>query len=134
MFELRQAVRGLVRRPAYTVASVGTLALVIGVNAALFAAINATLFRPIPLKSGDRTIQIYLNPPGLTDPKYRNPLHAIDLVRIRERSRTLSHIGAFTTADRVLGNRAEPAVVSTAPLNAELLRQSTDTPMLGRVF
>jgi hypothetical protein len=49
MFELRQACRGLVRRPAYTAASIGTLALVIGVNAALFAAVNATLFRPIPL-------------------------------------------------------------------------------------
>ena len=48
MFELRQAYRGLIRRPAYTVACIGTLALVIGVNAALLAAINATLFRPIP--------------------------------------------------------------------------------------
>ena len=51
MFALRQAYRGLLRRPAYTTASVGILALVIGVNAALFAAINATLFRPIPLKA-----------------------------------------------------------------------------------
>jgi cell division protein FtsX len=45
VFDLRQAVRGLTRRPAYTLASVSTLALVIGVNATLFAAINATLFR-----------------------------------------------------------------------------------------
>jgi len=37
MFQLRQAWRSLVRRPAYTAASIGTLALVIGVNAALFA-------------------------------------------------------------------------------------------------
>ena len=58
MFELRHAYRGLMRRPAYTGGTVvGTLALVIGVNAALFAAINATLFRPIPLKSGERTVQ-----------------------------------------------------------------------------
>jgi putative ABC transport system permease protein len=134
MFELRQAFRGLTRRPAYTAASIGTLALVIGVNAALFAAINATLFRPIPLRSGDRTVQIYLNPPGLTDRKYRNPLHAIDLVRFRERSRTLTHIAAFTTADRVLGAGADPAVVSTAAVNAEMLRLSTDTPLAGRIF
>src|SRR6185295_17501334 len=84
MFELRQAYRGLIRRPAYAAATIGTLALVIGVNAALFAAINATLFRPIPLKSGDRTVQIYMMPPGLSDPNSRNPLHAIDLVRFRE--------------------------------------------------
>jgi len=78
MFELRQAYRGLIRRPVYAAACIGTLALVIGVNAALFAAINATLFRPIPLKSGDRTVQLYLLPPGPPDPNRRNPLNEID--------------------------------------------------------
>src|SRR5215213_7567538 len=113
MFELRQAFRGLLSRPAYTAASICTLALVIGFNAALFAAVNATLFRPIPLKSGDRTVNLYLMPPGVSDPTQRNPLHAIDLVRLRERSRTLTHIAGFTTADRVLGIGSEPAVVNT---------------------
>jgi hypothetical protein len=133
MFELRQAYRGLIRRPAYTAACIGTLALVIGVNAALFAAINATLFRPVPLKSGDRTAGS-LDPPGPPDPSRRNPLHQIDLVRLRERSRTLTHIAAFTTVDRVLGVAADPAVVSTAPVNAEMLRLATEGPMLGRIF
>ena len=45
-------------RRAYAAATIATLALVIGVNAALFAAINATLFRPVPLKSGNRTVSI----------------------------------------------------------------------------
>ncbi|HYM23469.1 MAG TPA: ABC transporter permease, partial [Vicinamibacterales bacterium] len=134
MFEFRHAFRSLLRRSAYTAACVGTLALVIGVNAALFAAINATLFRPVPLRGGDRTVQIYLNPPGLTDPKFRNPLHALDLVRFRERTRTLTHIAAYTTTERVLGYGEEPAVVATAPVNADLLRQSVDEPMLGRIF
>ena len=87
MFELRQAVRALARRPAYTLASIATLAIVVGANAALFAAMNATLFRPIPLRSGERTVNLYLMPPGMSDPKFRNPLHAIDVVRFRERSR-----------------------------------------------
>jgi len=135
MFELRQAYRGLIRRPAYAAATIGTLALVIGVNAALFAAINATLFRPIPLKSGDRTVQIYLMPPGLSDPKFRNPLHAIDLVRFRERARTLTHIAAFTTVDRVLSfGGGEPAVINTAAVSAEIFRVAIDTPLLGRAF
>ena len=128
-------IAGLVRRPAYTAASIGTLALVIGVNAALFAAINATLFRPIPLKSGDRTVQLYLLAARRRRmPTHRNPLHAIDLVRVRERSRTLTHIAAFTTADRVLGAAADPAVVSTAPVSAEMLRLATEGPVLGRIF
>ena len=134
MFELRQAVRALWSRRAYAVAGIATLALVIGVNAALFAAINATLFRPVPLKSGYRTVSIYLMPPGVSDPKYRNPLHAIDLVRFRERSRTLTHFAAFTTADRVLASGGEPAVVNTVPVSAEMLRLAAEGPILGRLF
>jgi len=134
MFELRQAARALWNRRAYAAAGIATLALVIGVNAALFAAINATLFRPVPLKSGNRTVSIYLMPPGLSDPKYRNPLHAIDLVRLRERSRTLTHFAAFTTADRVLASGGEPAVVNTVPVSAEMLRLAAEGPILGRLF
>ena len=134
MFEFRQAVRALARRPAYTLASIATLALVVGVNAALFAAMNATLFRPIPLRSGERTVNLYLMPPGMSDPKFRNPLHAIDVVRFRERSRTLARLAAFTTADRVLGTGDEPSVVSTAAVSAEMLGLSIDGPLLGRVF
>src|SRR5258705_3804962 len=134
VFELRHACRALIRRPAYAGGTVVTLALVIGVNAALFAAINATLFQPIPLKSAERTVSLYLMPPGATDAALRNPLHAIDLVRLRERSRTLTHLAAFTTADRVLGVGSEPAVVNTSPVNAEMLRLSIESPALGRVF
>ena len=65
-------------------------------------------------------------PPGLSDPKYRNPLHAIDLVRLRERSRTLTHFAAFTTADRVLASGGEPAVVNT------VARERGDVAAVGR--
>ena len=134
LFDLRQAARSLRRRPAYTVSSVVTLALVIGVNAALFAAINATLFRPVGLTSGERTVTVFMMPPGLSDPKYRNPFHAIDLVRFRERSRTLTHIGGFTPQDRVLGTGDEPTVLSTMLVSAELLRMAPEGPLLGRGF
>src|SRR5262245_19070828 len=125
MGEFRQAIRALIRRPAYAVAAITTLALVIGVNAALFAAINATLFRPVPLKSGDRAVSLYLMPPGLTDPSFRNPLHGIDLVRFRERSRTLTRFAGFATFDRVLASGGDPAVVNTLAVSAEMLRLAT---------
>jgi putative ABC transport system permease protein len=134
VFDLRQALRGLRRRPAYAIAGISTLALVIGVNATLFAAINATLFRHIGLKSGERTVTIYTMPPGLTDAKDRNPLHAIDLVRFRERSRTLTHISGMSLQERVLGTSDDPLVVRTAAVSAELLGLAPQSASLGRVF
>src|SRR5262249_31384762 len=134
MSEAQQPFRALIRRPAYVAASVATLAMVIGVNTAIFAAINATLFRPIGLRSGERTVWLYLNPPGLTDPKYRNPLHAIHLARFREPSRTLTQLAGFTPGERVLGGGFEPVVVSTIATSAEMLRFAPEGPILGRVF
>ena len=134
VFDVRQALRGLRRRPAYAIAGISTLALVIGVNATLFAAINATLFRQIGLKSGERTVTIYTMPPGLTDAKDRNPLHAIDLVRFRERSRTLTHISGMSLQERVLGTSDDPLVVRTAAVSATLLGLAPESALLGRVF
>jgi predicted permease len=134
VFDVRQALRGLRHRPAYTIAGISALALVIGVNATLFAAINATLFRGIGLKSGERTVTIYTLPPGLTDAKDRNPLHAIDLVRFRERSRTLTHISGLSLQERVLGTSDDPLVVRTAAVSAELLRLAPESAALGRTF
>jgi predicted permease len=134
LFDVRQAARSLRRRPAYTVSCIATLALVVGVNAALFAAISATLFRPIGLTDGERIVSLYTMPPGLTDPKYRNPFHAIDLVRFRERSRTLTAIAGFSPQDRVLGSGEEPMVVATVALSAEMLRLAPEGPILGRTF
>jgi hypothetical protein len=141
MFEIRQACRSLRRRASYALATVATLALVIGVNTALFAAINATLFRPVPLKNGERTVSIYLVPPGVANERrYRNPLHAIDLVRFRERTRTLTQIASFTQADRVISlagpdeAAADPAVVSTIATSAAMLRLAPEGAILGRTF
>jgi predicted permease len=46
--DLRLALRGVVRRPAYSLAVVATLAIGIGANTAIFSVFNWILFRPVP--------------------------------------------------------------------------------------
>jgi putative ABC transport system permease protein len=128
------AVRGLVRRPAYALAVIATLALVIGANAAIFAVVNATLLRPVPFVSGDRTVALYLNPPGATEIRHRNPLHPIDLVRFREWSRTMSRFESFTPREKALTGSGEPEVLKGAMVTAGLFELMGATPELGRHF
>ena len=52
--ELRQAWRSLLQRKAYFLACAGTLTLVLGANAAMFAVVNATMLRPMPFATDGR--------------------------------------------------------------------------------
>jgi putative ABC transport system permease protein len=132
--DLLYAFRTLVRRPAYATACIATLALVIGANAAIFAVVNATLLRPVAFAAGERTLYIYLNPPGRTDVQSRNPLHPVDLVRFRERSRTISRFEAFTPREKSLTGNAEPEVVKGALVTHGLFTMMGVVPALGRAF
>ena len=132
--DLRHSVRTLARRPAYFFACAGTLALVIGANAAIFAVANATLLRPVPFAPGDRTVQVYLNPPGITDVSGRNPLHAIDLVRFRQWSRTMTRFESFSPREKALTGDGEAEVLKGAMVTAGLFEFMGETPQLGRFF
>ena len=56
--ELRQAARGLVSRPWFTLVVVATLALGVGANAAVFSVIDALLLRPLPFRNPERLVRI----------------------------------------------------------------------------
>ena len=132
--DILHVARSLARRPAYLAACLGTLALVIGANAAIFAVVNATLLRPVPFVAGERTLAIYLNPPGTTEVRHRNPLRPIDLVRFREWSRTIARFEAFTPREKALTGGDEPEVVKGALVTHGLFEMMGVAPRLGRAF
>ncbi len=55
--DLRFALRVLRRRPGYTVATVLTLGLGLGVNTTLFTVVHAVLLRPLPFADVDRLVR-----------------------------------------------------------------------------
>lgn len=63
--EARLAVRGLVRRPAYSLAAIGTLGLGIGGATAVFAVLNGVVLAPLPFAEPDRLVAVKHVAPGL---------------------------------------------------------------------
>jgi putative ABC transport system permease protein len=59
MFELRQVIRSILRRPAFAVTAILTIALGIGANTAVYAVIHAVLLEPLPFPDPSRLIQVW---------------------------------------------------------------------------
>ena len=56
--DVRYAVRGFRRSPWFTATAVASLAIGIGFNAAIFSALDAVLFQPLPYKDPERIVEI----------------------------------------------------------------------------
>jgi predicted permease len=61
MNDLRFALRKLRQSPAFTFIAIGTLALGIGLNTAIFSLINDLFLRPLPFKDPQRLVHMYSN-------------------------------------------------------------------------
>src|SRR5947208_5391436 len=59
MNNLRFAFRQLCKAPAFTVTALATVAICLGANLAIFAAINSILLRPLPFPQSDRLVTIF---------------------------------------------------------------------------
>ena len=57
--DARFALRWMRRSPGFTATAVGSIAVAIGIYTALFAVVDALLFRPLPGRSSDRLVTIY---------------------------------------------------------------------------
>lgn len=132
--DARYALRSLAARPSYSLVMLVTIALVVGVGSAVIAVVSATLIRPLPFANGDRLIQLFTLPPGLTEVKDRNPLASLDLVRFRARLQHVDSLAGQWARDRAIGGPGEPESVSAAAVSSNLFPLVGAAPALGRTF
>ena len=62
--DVRVAARTILKSRGFALAAVGTLALGIGANTAVFSLINASLLQPLPYPEADRIVQLWFTTPG----------------------------------------------------------------------
>src|SRR5215213_9275425 len=132
--DIRFAVRGLLKKPAFTAVAVITLALGIGANTAIFSVVNAVLLRPLAVKDPDRLMTFWHSAPakGLKHLDLNDALFAY----YRDRTRTFESLAAHETSSFAITGNGEPEVVPGAivtfnyfdVLGRELLHGRTFTP------
>jgi hypothetical protein len=89
--DIRYAFRGFIKRPAFTLSAVATLALGIGANTAIFTLINGLMFKPLPFAAPDQLMMVHLlapdreGGPGLRELGWPYPKYEVSGRRHRHR-------------------------------------------------
>lgn len=113
-----------------------TVALVTGAGTSVAAFINATLVRPLPYPEADRLVGIHTMPPDGKGPSDWNALHALDILRFRERLRRADLVEGAWREDKIVttGAGGEPASVPAARVTPGFLAMFGGTPVVGRLW
>jgi putative ABC transport system permease protein len=135
--DTRFAARALLRAPAFTAVVVGTLALGIGANTAIFSVVHAVLLRSLPYPGADRFVRIdaQFDPDDGSGIKTSAaPVSFQDLEVLRSRSRTLSNLGTYRTEAVTLSGRGEAVHLNGVQISPQVMAMLEATPLIGRLL
>ena len=130
--DVRFALRSLGRHRAFTVVAVATLALGIGANAAMFAVVNAVVFRPLPFPDSDRLVRVTADMVGLGNQDIG--LSTPELYAYRDRADFFEDISGLYPIDANLTEVDEPERVEILLVGPSYFSLLGVQPQLGRVF
>ena len=130
--DLRHAVRGLLRTPAFTVITILTLALGIGANTAIFSIVNGVLLRPLGYPKPDQLMYLTTQFPGMGFLKFW--VSPPEYMEFREINQSFSAVGAFTTGEVNLTAGDRPVRVRSASVDEHLLNALGVPAAHGRLF
>src|ERR1044072_5912008 len=130
--ELRYGVRSLVKRPGATLIALITLALGIGVNTAIFSAVDSVLLRPLPFKEPERLVSIWEQ--SVKIGIMRNEVAPANFVDLRTQNQSFDAIGAYGPQDVNLTGDGEPERISGQLVSANVMSILGVEPALGRTF
>ena len=130
--ELKYAVRSLMRAKGLAITVIFTLALGIGANAAIFALVRGVLMRPLANSDEDRLIYIRQSARGIG---VDNLAFSVPEIQdLRERVKSLSSIGDFSTIGFTLVGLGEPREIRGGVVGGSYFDVMGLHPVLGRLL
>jgi predicted permease len=132
LHDVKFAIRSLARTKGLTITVVFTLALGIGANAAIFSVVRGVLLRPLVNRDENRLIYIRQSARGIGSD---NAAFSVpELQDLRERIKTLSAFGDFSTIGFTMVGLGEPRVVRAGVVGGSYFEVMGLHPVLGRLL
>ena len=130
--DTRYAVRALLKRPGLTSIALLTLAIGLGVNAAIFGFVNALLLRPLPFADPEQLVTFWGTAPdkGLPVVNYPEALYAY----YGQRLRAVQPMAMYAGNDFTLSGKGDAERVDGAIPTVDFFKVLGATPLLGRTF
>ena len=130
--DLRYAVRSLTRAKGLTITVILTLALGIGANAAIFSVVRGVLLRPLVNRDQDTLVYIRQSARGIgaENANFSVP----ELKDLRDRIKTLSAFGDFSTIEFTMVGLGEPRVVRAGVVGGSYFEVMGLRPTIGRLL
>ncbi len=129
---MKNALRQLLKSPAYTLLAIGALALGIGANTVLFSAINTLFLRPLGFAQPDQLVHVWGSFPdaGLTQANVSWPRYSV----WRDQQPCFTSISAQAFTGFTLTGRGDPENLQASRVTASFFPTLGVQPMLGRNF
>jgi putative ABC transport system permease protein len=130
MIELRYALRTLLRRPAFTLVAVLTLAVGIGANTAIFSVVNGVLLRPLPYPEPEHLVRLF-------EQTAKNPRASVSYPNFRdwhERLTGFRGIAAYQGGTTTVLGGVEPVFADVYAVTRDFFEVMAVRPAIGRTF
>jgi putative ABC transport system permease protein len=130
--DIRYGIRGLLKRPGFTIIALITLALGIGANTAIFSVVNAVLLRPLPFQDPEQLVIVWEDATFAGFP--RNTPAPANYVDWKNQNQSFSDMAASHETSFNLTGDGEPERVSAYSVTANFFPLLGVQPLLGRSF
>ena len=130
--DIRLAVRGLLRAPAFAAVTILTLALGIGANTAIFSIVNGVILRPLGYPNPEQLMYLTTQFPAFGFDRFW--VSPPEYFEFREMNQSFAAVGAYTTGEANLTAGDRPLRVRSASVDHELFMALGVQPFAGRLF
>ncbi len=130
--DIRYGLRGLLKRPGFTVIALITLALGIGANNAIFSVVNAVLLRPLQFRVPEQLVVVWEEASFAGFPT--NTPAPANYIDWKNQNQSFSDMAAAASTSFNLTGDGEPERIQANSVNANFFQLFGVQPLLGRGF